>query len=380
MKITNFLVMILFIIIIITIQVASSLSSSSELKPFDTKQSIFESNHNNNNESIIDCGVKNKMYGLSILDNNLYQFENCSVIIYSNIAEHFVTELPIIILNNGTRYQFQLQIQSINESYCLPPPSSSSSSTTSTSTLSYSMIRLNNTDHKYHNHILLYFIIRKQNTIIDYKVYNFNLRTNFHQIRQHYNPNIHYIMIVSNQQHFIIHNDYYNHDGSNNNGNHDDDQSNFNQFQLIKDPLIYNTDNNKPLGIFCVYFNPNLYQTVIVLLQINGNHTTLCKSWFKTKLLFEQINLSITYDGKLYLISKHLNLVYVIDENILSTKNQSQEFPLITITINNFFVCKKPKLNDGDDVIFPKTFLIIYVTIFTIFSYSIICYESKIRQ
>ncbi|KAH9412821.1 hypothetical protein DERP_009803 [Dermatophagoides pteronyssinus] len=46
------------------------------------------------------------------------------------------------------------------------------------------------------------------------------------------------------------------------------------------------------------------------------------------------------------IIQHYVNHVYVIDENILSTKNQSQEFPLITITINNFFVCKKPKLND----------------------------------
>ncbi|KAH9422383.1 hypothetical protein DERP_003058 [Dermatophagoides pteronyssinus] len=197
----------------------------------DTKPIKFDKSN-----EYINCGIEHKMFVISIVDNNLHQFENCTKISYNNIDEHFVLEKNLFILNNGYRYEFQQIQSSINQTFCL-----SSTESDDDEISSYSMIRLNKTDHKYHN-ILLYFVTKFGQNSIKYLIHNFKLQSNNQLIRQHNNAKIRYIMVNFNNQHLIIHNDYYYpKDGENSN-----DEMYKNQFQLIKDPFIYKNDK-KPL-------------------------------------------------------------------------------------------------------------------------------------
>ena len=66
MKITNYF--------FITIQI-----SSFGFKIIDTKSIKFDKSN-----EYINCGVEHKMFGISIVDNNLHQFENCTAILYNN--------------------------------------------------------------------------------------------------------------------------------------------------------------------------------------------------------------------------------------------------------------------------------------------------------
>ncbi|KAH9493378.1 hypothetical protein DERF_014131 [Dermatophagoides farinae] len=337
----------MFIILLLSITIQESFADSKSIWFADIANSKIH----------VDCGLDYDIFGLSIIDDYLYQFEKCSVIIYPPPLQKYLIhnddiQWQQLLLANGYRFGFDQIRLSFNDTFCEWADQSSLMEPM------YSLIRLKYPGLHYNNHILLYLISKYQKNSIEYYVHDSNINTNIHLTRNHHrNPNIHYIMVNNDGHAFIIHNDYHMNDDDQSN-----DDSQGSQYQLMNDPSIW---KDKTIGFLCIGESKNLKQRndnngddndhLWICLQRNP-----CETWRETRTLLESINLSFSMSGKLYLISKQKKQVLITDLKLLSSvvelvnkpENDTEHFSLIIRSLTDFIVCKESDstkfLNNGN--------------------------------
>ncbi|XP_075676929.1 uncharacterized protein LOC142645180 [Dermatophagoides pteronyssinus] len=254
-------------------------------------------------EKLVKCGLEYEIYGLSIVNDYIFQFEKCSVIIYPPpLNKYFIENFNHLNLEMGYRFTFDELQPNWQPNYC-------EYAKKSINIPQYSLIRLRipNNIHRYH--ILLYFTgIFHTNQSNQYYLYDFDQNLHMENKRKFYRNFVHYSFISDGNEQFLLHNELQ------------DDQ-----YEIIKDPLIHM--DNITMGKICIMkmdndddddsdSSSNYY-------AIKRQKNEKCDEKIRTltRSLLKTIHLSYTIDGDIYLLSLQDNLVLIIEPKFLKTEN-----------------------------------------------------------
>ena len=299
-------------------------------------------------KKLIKCGFDHEMFGLSLVDGYLYQFEKCAVIIYPPPLDKYLDkDLNQLKLEKGYRYTFKEIQPKMKKDYC-----EYAKHAINIPWLSLTRMKLSSNEHN--NHVLLYFIgLLSANDSMKYYVYDFDTNTHIEEMRFIVGEDIRYILATNGDEQFIMHNELYK-----------------NRYELIGDPIT-----NKALysaGWICIRLtsNENYFISRTEYEKCNKKNIELTDS------LLKSIVLSFSAYGKILMISKKEEKVLIFDKAILQLHNSLKEFPLYVKPLKGFFFCtaKNPaqstKSNNLMFIIIPIIIVIIigiFVSAFTIY-------------
>ncbi|XP_075676928.1 uncharacterized protein LOC142645179 [Dermatophagoides pteronyssinus] len=287
------------------------------------------------NDKLVKCGLDHEMYGLSIVDDYIFQFDKCSVIIYPPPIDKYLNKnLTELNLENGYHYQFNEIQPNWWPSYC-------EQAKRSIITPQYVLIRLNVPNKEYNNHIFIYFTgLLSQNETNLYYIHDFDTRLGEEKNSYQYKrPLTKFIFINNGYEIFFIENE----------------NSEY-EFELNKDRFI--GKDSVYMGTVCIdnKTNINAYEYYNHYNNSNNNNQhdiyrripQICEPDSirnYTHSLFEYIDSSFTYNGKLFFISTEKQFILKTDIEFLDLGNEHKVFPAERITFSKFFTCKtKPTI------------------------------------
>ena len=283
-------------------------------------------------KKLIKCGFDHEMFGLSLVDGYLYQFEKCAVIIYPPPLDKYLDkDLNQLKLENGYRYTFEEIQPNWKPNYCEYAKITKKSPF-------FLMDRLKLSNNERNNHIILYFIglFNATSKFIDYHTYDFDLHTERSYQFGFYPANIHYILLTNGYEQFLIHNSFQE-----------------NNYELMVDQIT--KKERIKYNFICIreIDNKNYF--------ISRTTWEECDSDIKlTHSLLKSIIASFTVYEKILMISKHNDKVLITDVAFLQINNSIREYPLEIKSLNDFFYCKS---NIVTFILLAIIFVIFFITI-----------------
>ncbi|KAH9422395.1 hypothetical protein DERP_003071 [Dermatophagoides pteronyssinus] len=272
------------------------------------------------NDKLIECGLDHEMFGLSIIDNYLFQLEKCAVIIYPPPLDKYLDkDFKKLKLENGYRYTFEEIQPDWKPNYC---EMAKKAVNTPWLVLTYW------TRPEYEaKHVLIYFFAVIDGTM-KYQVHDFDLQNTIGKDKIKVRDNTLYILIAkgSGQEHFVIHNTAVE-----------------KRYELMGDPFT-KMDHIK-YDFICINKDDkkNYFISRIPWDDCSKDNVNLTHS------LLKSISLSFTVNGKIIMISTKDNLVLLTDVEFLDFKMNDSitkpQYPLQVKSLNDFFFCEKYKSN-----------------------------------
>lgn len=254
-------------------------------------------------QNLVECGLNHDIHGFSVIDNYLYQFEKCSVIIYPPpLDKHLDKNFNHLKLDNGYRFTFENIQPDWKPNYCEKAQSSKNK-------LQYLLV-------KQQNEILLYFLeFLSSNKSIQYHVYDFNTNTDSKsELFAADDIYEHYLLMTNGKEQFTLHNSMGD-----------------KRFYLARDPL--KGRDSYQIGHICIRQTDVTNKKYLAKITVD-KHCASIDSLMKT------IVLSFTVNGKLLIISKEDKIVLITDVGLLHTGNDETEYPFEVKDFKDFFTCK----------------------------------------
>ena len=286
-------------------------------------------------ERLVKCGFDHEIYGISILDDYLYQLGRCSMVIYPPPLDQYLDEnLEHIKFDNGYRYNYSEIIPTTKADICML--SGPDFHDNRDPILLINHLKMPNDGRNQHNkkqreqhdnHYILYFV-GKVNGNWTYRTYDFNTITYEACKIFTEGPEYYHIMLTNGDEVKQIVNEMLALDG----------------YALKGDPLT----NNEGVvhGYMCMRQADDGINYIITLKFM---HSDCEKSQLKIAESFvKKISFTITAHNKVIFISKIEQRMYITNITFVQWTHRTEEFHLEVKPLKDFFVCSKsPKITHG---------------------------------
>ena len=150
---------------------------------------------------LIKCGFDHEMFGLSLVDGYLFQFEKCAVIIYPPPLDKYLDkDLNQLKLENGYRYTFKEIQPKMKSEYC-----EYAKRAINIPWLSLTRMKLSSNEHN--NHVLLYFIgLLNTNDSMQYYAYDFDNHNDIKTKQTIHSGYKQYTLVNDGNEQILMHN------------------------------------------------------------------------------------------------------------------------------------------------------------------------------
>ena len=281
-------------------------------------------------ERLVKCGFDHEIYGISILDGYLYQFERCAMIIYPPPLNQRLNEnLDHLKFDNGYRYNYSEIIPITKANICEMASLVNIYENNSPIFLLNHLIMPNNTHNQqnkkareqHDNHYILYFVGAIYGQWV-YRTYDFNTMT-YEGCQQWTDENeFHYIMLTNGNEVMQIVNDRFTKEA-----------------YALKGDCITNTQG-KEHGYICMR-QADDGKNYLISLKFSFHECEESNLQLAASIM-DSIAFTLTVYNKIAFISKIEQKVYITDFEFLQWLNRN-ELLLQIKSLKDFFICTEQK-------------------------------------
>ena len=286
-------------------------------------------------EKSVVCGLDYDISGISVVDDYLFQFQKCAVIIYPPPLEKYLDEsFNHLKLDNGYRYLFKEVL--VNEELIMCSSKSD--------TLMFSMIRRKTTNDERYDHVLVY---RHQYHKVD--IYDLEKYLDENPIHPNYDDDSNSIMkiVTDGEEFYRLVNDQYEHKA----------------YRILGDKATEKKVID--FGIFCVKKNNNSDGYSILKTDFDSCGE---ENLNLTRAIIENIYITFAAHKKAIIFTGHENMVLIFDIKLF-LPNNNDELPLEIKTKKDFLICSRsdqPKTEKTKIMKFLKDNIFIIIPVISV--------------